>query len=133
MNQTTTGRQAVTLHPSGTRHLSDAEFLDAFESCALAGDAFRHYDHIRLAWMYLRAFPLDEATARMGSAIRRFALHHTGATTKYDDTLTRAWMLLVAHARTMSADAADFTTFAEAHPMLFDRRQAFAFYGLRAP
>ena len=119
--------------PSGTRHLSDAEFVSAFEACTLAADAFRHYDHIRLAWAYLRAFAPDEATDRMAESIRRFALHHTGSTAKYDDSLTRAWMRLVAHARAVSADAPDFATFAEANPMLFDRRRAFDFYGVAAP
>jgi hypothetical protein len=117
-------------HPSGTRDLSDAEFLTAFETCTLAADSFRHYDHIRLAWLYLRAAPLVEATDRMASAIRRFALHHTGTTAKYDDALTRSWMRLVAHARANSADAPDFATFAASNPMLFDRRHAFACYGV---
>jgi len=117
-------------HPSGTRDLSDAELLTAFESCTLAADSFRHYDHIRLAWLYLRAAALPEATDRMASAIRRFALHHTGTTAKYDDALTRSWMRLVAHARAISADAPDFATFAASNPMLFDRRHAFACYGV---
>ena len=118
---------------SGTRDLSDSEFVAAFESCALAADAFRHYDHIRLAWAYLGAFALTEATDRMAESIRRFALHHTGTTAKYDENLTRAWMRLVAHARATSAAAPDFATFADANPMLFDRRRAFDFYGVVAP
>jgi len=120
-------------HPSGTRELTDAEFVAAFESCTLPADAFRHYDHIRLAWAYLGAFALNEATDRMGESIRRFALHHTGTTAKYSDGLTRVWMRLVAHARALSADAPDFATFAEANPMLFERRRAFDFYGIAAP
>ena len=120
-------------HPSGTRELSDAEFVAAFESCTLAADAFRNYDHIRLAWVYLGSFALDDATDRMAESIRRFALYHTGATAKFDDRLTRAWMRLVARARNVSADAPDFATFAEANPMLFDRRRAFEFYGAAAP
>lgn len=126
-------RAAAALHPSGTRHLTDAEFLAAFESCTLAPDAFRHYDHIRLAWTYLGAFALTEATERMAQSICRFALHHTGTTAKYDESLTHAWMHLVAHARAISADTPDFATFADAHPALFDRRRAFAFYGVAAP
>ena len=120
-------------HPSGTRHLSDAEFIAAFESCLLAADAFRHYDHIRLAWILLRVFPLDEATDRLADSIRRFALHHTGTTAKYDDALTRSWMHLVAHVRATSAEAEDFAAFADANPMLFDRRQAFDFYAVDGP
>ena len=113
--------------------LSDAEFLASFESCALAADAFRHYDHVRLAWIYLDAVSVDQATERMAAAIRRFALHHTGSTAKYNDELTRAWMRLVAHARTASVGAPTFAAFAAANPMLFDRRRAFDFYGVAAP
>jgi hypothetical protein len=126
-------RSPVVQHASGTRELSDAEFVAAFESCALAADAFRHYDHIRLAWAYLEAHPLDEATERMAESIRRFARHHTGSTAKYDENLTRAWMRLVAHARSASDHAPDFATFAEAHPMLFDRRRAFDAYDVAGP
>ena len=69
----------------------------------------------------------------MAESIRRFALHHTGTTAKYDDNLTRAWMRLVARVRETSAGAPDFATFAEAKPMLFDRRRAFDYYGVAAP
>lgn len=133
MERTTTEQPSIARQPSGTRELSDAEFVAAFESCTLAADAFRHYDHIRLAWAYIGAFTFDDATGRMAESICRFALHHTGTTAKYDDRLTRAWMRLVAHARAISADAPDFATFAEANPMLFDRRRAFDFYGIAAP
>ena len=132
-NSATEQPHSALVPPSGTRDLSDSEFVAAFESCSLAADAFRHYDHIRLAWAYLGDFDLTEATDRMAESIRRFAVHHTGTTAKYDDNLTRAWMRLVAHARAISADAPDFATFAVANPMLFDRRRAFDFSGIAAP
>ena len=133
MSRSITERPSSAPHSSGTRHLTDAEFVAAFEACTLAPDAFRHYDHVRLAWTYLGAYSLPQATNRMAESIRRFALHHTGTTAKYDDNLTRAWMRLVAHVRETSADAPDFATFAEANPMLFDRRRAFDYYGVAAP
>lgn len=114
-------------HPSGTTGLSDEAFVSVFESCTLAGDAFRHYDHIRLAWIYLGDLPLIEATERMVASIRRFALYH-GAATKYHDTMTRLWMRLVAHARAASGFQTDFTAFAAANPVLFDKRFVFRFY-----
>ena len=129
----TSERPRIALQPHDAGELSDTEFVAAFEACTLAADAFRHYDHIRLAWVYLGAFALDEATERMAESIRRFALHHTGSTAKYDAHLTRAWMHLVGHARVISPDAPDFATFADAHPMLFDRRRAFDHYDVAAP
>jgi hypothetical protein len=129
MAHTVTERNVMTTaQPSTARDLSDTEFLVAFESCTLAADAFRHYDHIRLAWLYLGTAPLEVATEKMAGAIRRFALHHTGSTAKYDEALTRSWMRLVARARAGSVNAATFAVFAEENPMLFDRRRAFDFY-----
>ena len=126
-------QQAVmSAQPSAAHDLSDAAFLSAFESCTLAADAFRHYDHIRLAWLYLGAAPLERATEKMAGAIRRFAVHHTGTSAKYDEALTRSWMRLVAHARATCATAPTFAVFAEANPMLFDRRRAFDFYKVSA-
>ena len=110
----------------------DEAFRAAFESCTLPADAFRHYEHVRLAWIYLGAAPLDEATRLMGVAIRRFAVHHTGSAAKYDEALTWSWMRLVARARALTPDAPDFAVFAEANPMLFDRKLAFQFYGVEA-
>ena len=128
-----TEHPTVSSAPSSTaRDLSDAEFLAAFESCTLAAGAFRHYDHIRLAWLYLGSAPLEEATENMAAAIRRFALHHTGSTAKYDAALTRSWMRLVALARAGTLNAPTFAVFAEHNPMLFDRRGAFDFYGVSA-
>ena len=99
MSHITTAHTSVAHQPSGTHRLTDAEFVTAFESCTLAPDAFRHYEHVRLAWSYLGALALPEATDRMADAICRFALHHTGTAAKYDANLTRAWMRLVAHVR----------------------------------
>jgi hypothetical protein len=113
--------------------LSDAEFRAAFESCSLRADAFRHYEHVRLAWIYLGVAPIEEATLWMATGILRFALHHSGSTAKYNEALTRAWVRLVARARAVSNNAATFTVFAEANPMLFDRKRAFDFYGVEAP
>ena len=130
MSNTTIESAATCQRPNSLR---DAEFRCAFESCALAADTFRHYEHIRLSWIYLAAAPLEEATAHMATAICRFALHHTGTTAKYNAPLTRAWMRLVARARAVSRPATTFAEFAAENPMLFDRSRAFDLYGVPAP
>jgi len=119
-------------HPSGTRDLGDAEFVDAFESLTLADDRFRHYDHLRLAWIFLREGTDDEAveraTARIATDIRRFAAHHGGAA-KYHETMTRAYMHFVAAHVRSTPHIASFDGFAAIHPDLFDKRLALQFYG----
>ena len=109
---------------------TDAEFLAAVESCTLPADAFPHYAHVRLAWIYLGAASLEEATQLMASSIRRFARHHTGSDEKYSEPLTRAWVRVVARARAMSPAVSSFAAFAELNPVLFDRKRAFDFYGV---
>jgi len=49
---------AVTL---ASGHLSDDELLDAFHSCRLQNDEFRHGDHLRLAWIHLHCAPFKQA------------------------------------------------------------------------
>jgi hypothetical protein len=93
----------------GSLHLTDAEFLAAFESCTLAPSQFRHADHLRLAWIYLHRHPLDEALARVRSGIQAFAAHH-GATGLYHETITAAWVRLLA-----SHDEPTFAEFLARH------------------
>ena len=49
--------------------MSDAELVERFER----GDVeeFRHRDHVRVAFAYLRTMPLLEAIARFTAALRR--------------------------------------------------------------
>jgi hypothetical protein len=75
--------------------LTHDEFVTAVEGCTLPNASFRHRDHLRLAWIYLRRLPFPEATERMRRTVRRFAAHH-GSSGKYHETLTLVWMRLLA-------------------------------------
>jgi len=105
----------------------DATFAGHVESCRIPGSAFRHADHIRLAWIYLRGHDHGEAEARMRESIRRLAAH-AGAPQKYHETLTVAWMRLVAVAIALSPKAATFAEFSRSHPWLFDKDAVLAFW-----
>jgi hypothetical protein len=48
---------------------TDAAFLEAFEQGKLANSAFRHREHIRLTWLYLRR----DGRANVADAILQFA------------------------------------------------------------
>ena len=37
--------------------MTESEFVAAFEDASLPETAFRHRDHVRLAWIYLRELP----------------------------------------------------------------------------
>src|SRR5262249_35951255 len=72
----------------------DRDFLDAFESGALPEGAFRHRDHVRLAWLYLRRLPPAAALARFSDGLRRFAAS-LGKSGLYHETITWAFLLLI--------------------------------------
>jgi hypothetical protein len=101
----------------GTAHLSDEALVEEFESCRLPAAQFHHADHIRLAWIFLGQMDEAEATRRIEQAIRRYA-EHNGIGQKYHQTITLAWMMLVAAARRATPHAASFDEFAELHAEL---------------
>jgi hypothetical protein len=107
--------------------LSDAEFLHAFESCELSNESFHHRDHIRLAWIYLQRYPELEAREHMAGAIRRFAAHH-GKSDKYHETVTVAWLRLVANGIARMPADASFEQLTAALPELLDKQTIEKFY-----
>jgi hypothetical protein len=84
-------------------HLNDEEFLAAFHSCQLKTTEFRNADHFRLAWLHLHREPPDKALANVVSGIQTFAAHH-GASKKYHETITIAWVRLLATHREPTFD-----------------------------
>ena len=100
--------------------LSDSEFIRAFEGCTLPGERFHHREHIRLAWLYLRAEAPDAAERRMEEGIRRYAAH-LGASQKYHHTITLFWMRAVASALGEGPRHPSFDAFMAAHPELLDK------------
>ena len=65
---------------------------------------FGHSEHLEVAWSFLASHSLEDATRRTVSTIRHVAMLH-GASDRYHDTITKAWVRLVAvH---MSRDRSD--------------------------
>ena len=111
----------------GSAQLEDEVFVAQVESCRFPADRFRHADHVRLAWSYLREDEYGIAEERMRASIRRLA-HHAGADDKYHETLTIAWMRLVNTAFNLSSRIERFADFAVAHAWLLDKEAVFEFY-----
>lgn len=76
-------------------HLDDQAFLLAVRDCTLPASAFRHGDHLRLAWLLLQRYPFQEALAEVRRSIVRLA-NAFGANGLYHETITRAWVSLLA-------------------------------------
>jgi hypothetical protein len=113
---------------SGTRDLSDDQLVSMISSLSLPIERFRHYDHVRLAWIFLHAASLGPATERMVVTLKRFGLHHRGDLSRYHDTLTRAFMHLVAAHIRMTPDIDNFDDFAGHHPSLLDKQALLHYY-----
>ena len=115
------------LQNSGTGHLSDADFIAAFETCALPNTQFHHADHVRLTWLYVRQFGEAAAAQKIIGGIQRYAAFN-GAAGKFNHTQTRAWVRLVAHACKQAAENATFAEFVMTYPKLFDKGALEAHY-----
>lgn len=96
----------------------DDEFVRAFEACTLPKAQFTHAAHVRAAWWYLLHYPLGEAMDRFRATLRAYAAS-LGASGKYHETLTIAWLLLIAERLDDDTRALEWRAFADRHPELF--------------
>jgi hypothetical protein len=99
--------------------MNDDELRGRFEDCSLPPDRFRHRDHVRLAWLYLRELPPAEALVRFTGGLRRYAasLGHAG---KYHETITWAFIALINERMERAGRDLPFERFEESCPELFD-------------
>ena len=74
---------------------ADEAFVAAFHAHQLSNEGFHHRDHLRLAWVQIRRLGLEQAAEVVTNGIRRFASHH-GSAERYNDTMTRFWLRVVA-------------------------------------
>ena len=106
---------------SSCDHLDDAELVARFEALAIAPAAFRHREHVRLAYAMLRGADFGEAAVRIRRALRRFA-EAAGAAAKYHETLTWAYLALVAQRMAEDPAATSSHELLARHPDLADHR-----------
>jgi hypothetical protein len=99
--------------------MTDEELVRAFEAATLSGDAFPHEAHVRVAWYYLQRHPILMALVRFREALQRFAAAQ-GKSGRYHETITVAYMLLVADRLDGSRDL-PWPAFAERHADLLAR------------
>lgn len=94
--------------------MSDAELVAGFRDATLPAAAFRHVEHVRVAWLYVRA----GEGGRFAEDLQRYAVAH-GAAGKYSEAITRAWLERIA----ARAAAGSWPEFAAANPdlMVFTR------------
>jgi N-formylglutamate deformylase len=75
---------------------TDDGFLSAFNDCSAPPSAFNHLGHLRIGWVHLQRYPLQQAIDLTCDGIDRFA-SFLGVPGKYNRTLSEALMLIMAH------------------------------------
>lgn len=109
--------------------LSDAELLSAFMHGALPRSAWTHQAHVRVAYLQLGLLAWPEALEQLRSRIQALnAFHGTPETPTrgFHETITVAFLRLIAHAREQDActgtATGDSLDFCARHPALLDRQ-----------
>lgn len=100
----------------------DRLFLEAFEACTIAPEAFDHPAHVRLAYIYLCKTAVDAAVVHMKDALLEFLAHNGIDPGKYHETMTRAWVMAVAHFMDESAPCDSAAAFMARNPRLLDSK-----------
>ncbi len=108
-------KTALEVWDSGER-----DFVSRFEDCSL--DDFHHEDHVRLAWLYLRRYGAEEALSRFAAGLRRFAASR-GASGKYHETITWAYLLLIRQRMQERPQDLDWDTFSRRNLDLMSWRE----------
>jgi hypothetical protein len=68
--------------------------IEAFESGSIDNGAFRHRDHVRLAWTYLRELSFPAGAQRFTEALQHFAAAN-GKPQLYHATITWAYLVTI--------------------------------------
>jgi hypothetical protein len=106
--------------------MEDEAFLRGLEDASLSNRAFRHSDHLKAAYLYLRRFGYPHGLDAVEAAIRHFAAAN-GTPQKFHLTLTLAWGRFVA-AHCDGICAAPFEAFLEQNRELLDPTLPLRFY-----
>jgi hypothetical protein len=85
------------------------------------GGAFRHRQHVNLAFLAVQRRGMPAAVETVCAWIRQLASYER-APQKYHHTMSRAWVELVAHHVAADPACTQFEVFAERHPALLDKR-----------
>ncbi len=115
----------------GINILSDDDFLTAFEDGSLPIGNWNHRAHVRVAFLYLSRFELDEAIDRMRSGIKAYNAAHgveDGPLSGYHETTTLAFMRLIHRAVQERGPFQDSHEFCKRCPELLDRRALLCYY-----
>lgn len=99
----------------------------AFEAGTVDPAAFRHREHLYVAWCYLRALPVEEALLRYVRNLRALTAR-LGVPGKFHATMTWGYVVLLDGAmRDPELGRADFDALVRRYPNLLDAKRGALF------
>jgi hypothetical protein len=118
-------------HGPGAETGLPAELAAILAEIVPVGGAFRHREHIHLAYIAVQRYGPDRAAGAVAGWIRHLAAYQR-APQKFHATVTRAWVEIVAHHMAAAPAGQDFAALADRYPPLFDKRLLTRHYTSRA-
>lgn len=94
-----------------------------FESGNLDLETFSHEQHIRLAWLYLGEKTIPETMVALSNGLRHLTVQ-ANRPEVYHETLTCAWVCLIADRRNRAKDSGCWNAFKASNPDLFTDHRA---------
>ncbi len=76
--------------------LSDTEFEDQFKNCSFPSSMFNHEAHLRLVWIHIMRYGIEEALQTIPEHIKSY-VYSLGAQDKYNVTLTIVAVNIINH------------------------------------
>jgi hypothetical protein len=114
--------------------MDDADLLRQFQDLTLPFDQWTHRAHVKVAYLHLQKYPLDEALSRICAGIKSYNAANKvpeSQTAGFNQTTTVAFLHLVAavmraYERTHPVRTAD--EFCDTHPQLMSKHVLRFFY-----
>jgi hypothetical protein len=111
--------------------IDDQTFLSRFEAATFPLEQWHHREHIKTAYLYLRAYSFEVAVELMRTGIRALNAAHgvpDELTRGYHETMTQAWMRLVQVTLCEYGPAASADEFFAMNPQLAEKKVLRLFY-----
>jgi hypothetical protein len=99
--------------------IQDEELLSKFEDTSLPLSEFRHEEHLRVAFLYLRRHALLEVLKRFPAALQRYAAAH-GKTGLYHQTISWAFLFIVHERMAAGGETETWEEFKQRHGDLLE-------------
>ena len=99
--------------------MTDDEFISAFENGSLPEGSFHHRDHVRMAFLYLRRYPLLQALQHFSASLARFAAANDKPQL-YNETITWAYVFLIRERMARAGVEQSWEEFSASNPDLLN-------------